>query len=111
MRTDALENRWAAVNAGNFLLWRRHCRTLAELAAIEPKTDNLNLKDDTIQIHGARVSASLFSILRVHPKLGRVFMNEEDEPGKDRGVILTDLMWRETFGNNPNIIGTPISLK
>jgi len=98
------------VNAGNFLQWRRECRAFSDMAALEPSTDNLNLATETVQVHGGRASASLLSILGVQPQLGRGFLPEEDETGRDKVVILTNQLWRAWFDSDPQIIGKRIAL-
>jgi putative ABC transport system permease protein len=95
-------------NAGNFLQWRRDCHSFTGIAALEPENDNLDLGDGAVQVHGTRSSANLFSILDVQPRLGRTFRPEEDEPGRNREVILTDGLWRTHFQSDPNIIGKTI---
>jgi len=42
--------------------------------------------------------------------LGRVFLPEEGEPGKDHVVALSYELWRDRFGSDPNILGKKIRL-
>src|SRR5258708_37878010 len=58
----------------------------------------------------AQVSASLFNVLRVHPALGRAFSADENPPGKTKVVILSNGVWEQRFGSDPNVIGRQITL-
>jgi predicted permease len=95
-------------NGGNFLLWRRDCHSFDGMAALEPESDNLELGESAVQVHGTRASANLFSILGIQPQLGRTFTEEEDQVGRNREVILTDPFWRARFNSDPQIVGKTI---
>lgn len=58
----------------------------------------------------ARVSTNLFDMLRVQPALGRAFLPGDDQPGRDRIVILGHDLWRRHFGADPGVIGRTIRL-
>ena len=42
--------------------------------------------------------------------LGRRFLNEEDEAGRGRVVILTDGFWRTYFHADPSVVGRTLTL-
>jgi len=62
------------------------------------------------QLDVARVSASLFTVLRVGPALGRAFNADEDTPGKADVVVLSYALWQGRFGGDPRVIGRRIQL-
>ena len=98
------------VNAGNFLLWQSHASSFAGMALLEPTTDNLNLQDETVQIHGVRASADLFTILGIQPQLGRSFTRDEDRSGRTTAIVLTSSLWKQSFHSDPAIVGSTIHL-
>ncbi|HWO01972.1 MAG TPA: ABC transporter permease, partial [Blastocatellia bacterium] len=61
-------------------------------------------------VDGARVSSSFFPLLSVNSMLGRVFLPEEDDPGKPPTAILSHGFWQRGFGSDPEIIGKPLTL-
>jgi len=65
---------------------------------------------EPLRIQTTRASASLFTVLRVAPRLGRVFTDQEATPDNDRVVVLGDRLWRARFGADPNIVGRDIRL-
>jgi putative ABC transport system permease protein len=79
------------------------------------RTENFTLTGggSPLHLHGAIVSAELFRVLRVKPKLGRAFLPEEDTPGAVSGtnaVILSNSLWQWRFGSNRNAVGLTINL-
>jgi putative ABC transport system permease protein len=43
--------------------------------------------------------------LGLEPKIGRTIGPEEDQPGKDHVVLLSDSFWRRGFGADPEVVG------
>ena len=73
---------------------------------------SFNLTGQGIPEHvdGARISSSLFSLLGTKSMLGRVFLPEEDEPGKPATVILGYGFWQRYFGGDHGVIGRTLTL-
>ena len=49
-------------------------------------------------------------MLGVQPLLGRVFLTEEQEAGKEHEVVLSYSLWQSHFAGNPEIIGRSVAL-
>jgi putative ABC transport system permease protein len=62
------------------------------------------------QILGEAVTANAFLVRGAQPAIGRIFLAEEDQPGRDHVVILTDAFWRGRLGADPNILGRTLML-
>lgn len=58
----------------------------------------------------ARAEATFLDVLGARTQLGRLFAPGENDPGRDRVVVLTDGLWRRTFGADPKVIGSTIRL-
>jgi putative ABC transport system permease protein len=56
------------------------------------------------------VTADFFPLLGMGPALGRVFLPEEDQPGRNRVVVLSHGAWQERFGGDPGIVGRSLQL-
>jgi putative ABC transport system permease protein len=56
------------------------------------------------------VSANFFTTLGVQPALGRGFQEGEDQPGREREVVLSDRLWRRRFAADPSVVGKNIRL-
>src|SRR5262245_35412275 len=57
-----------------------------------------------------QVTSAVFPLLGVQPALGRVFLLDEDMPGKPLTVVLTHDFWQRRFGGDPKIIGREVNL-
>src|SRR5512144_758949 len=97
-----------SVSPANFLDWRRQADAVDHLTAMEWWDVNLVGRDEPEHVQGFRVSADFFDALGVTPQLGRGFAREEEAPGRDRRVVLSDALWRRRFGGDPRIVGTAI---
>src|ERR1700682_4905745 len=98
------------VNAMHFLEWRKTAHSFSELALIGGTTFNLTRSGELERIPAARVSPGLFPMLGIQARLGRTFLNEEDQTGRARVVVLNDSLWKRRFGADPNVIGRKIVL-
>ena len=56
------------------------------------------------------VTSNFFSVLGVQPIYGRVFLPEEDQPGKNKEIILTYKLWQSRYGSDPNVVGKTVTL-
>ncbi len=56
-------------------------------------------------IAGALVTSGWLSTLGVQPLLGRGFVLDDERPGNDRVVLLTQSYWRRHLASDPNIVG------
>ena len=102
--------RQESVAPGNFLDWRRQVDAIDDLAAMDWWDVNLVGRDEPEHLQGFRVSAGFFEALGVAPALGRSFAIEEETPGRDRRVVLSDALWRRRFGADPAIVGTAVTI-
>src|ERR1043166_7281865 len=49
-------------------------------------------------------------MLGVNPALGRTFLPEEEKPGKNKVVLLSDALWEKQFGGDRSIVDQTIQL-
>jgi putative ABC transport system permease protein len=94
----------------DFLDWRRLNRKFTNLAAFNYSTRNLTGFAQPLEVHTARVSASLLPLLGVGVAIGRNFSREEDYKGRDAVAILGNDLWRRIFGGDPKAAGRSIAL-
>jgi putative ABC transport system permease protein len=108
---SALENGDVrSMSPGNFLELRRRLRSVEHLAAQFNGSFNLTGEGAPERIQGGLVSAGWFEAFGVRPVLGRVFAANEDQPGRDRVVVLSDRLWRARFGSDPKVVGRTVRL-
>jgi predicted permease len=57
------------------------------------------------------VSANYATVLRLPAQLGRWFTPEDELPGADPVVVLSDGAWARRFGRSPNVIGQRVRIE
>jgi putative ABC transport system permease protein len=79
-----------------FLFWRENNRIFESMTAVEVVGAGVNLTggDEPEVVRGARVSAEFFRVYGIPPAQGRSFTAEEDRPGGDRVVVISDGLWK-----------------
>lgn len=55
-------------------------------------------------------TANLPSFLGVRPVLGRSFRPDENEPGKNNVMLLSDRTWHDLFAADPNVLGKTLRI-
>ena len=98
------------VSVPNFQDWQRQQSSFEEVSALELATFNLTGRGEPQRVAAARISANLVPMLGVNPALGRTFLPEEEKPGKNKVVLLSDALWQKQFGGDRSIVNQTIQL-
>ena len=100
------------LNFPDFVYYRDHNSVFSGLTAYAG--DGLNAiwsRDGQGEaLQGTMVSANYFSVLGIRPELGRTFLPEEDRPGAEPAVVVSDAFWRRHLGGDPAALSRPIML-
>jgi putative ABC transport system permease protein len=67
-------------------------------------------KDSVVRTPGVRATAEIFSILRVQPLLGSFFTREQNKPGADKVIVLTQSYWQTQYQESPEVIGKEVRI-
>lgn len=59
---------------------------------------------------GARATAEIFKVLRVQPILGSFFTKEQNVPGADKVIVLTQSFWKSDFAEDPDVLGREVRI-
>lgn len=96
----------------NFRDWKARNHVFQDLALFDSAGRGYNLTGgaEPEQVSGVRVTASFFKVLGVAPLLGRTFLPEEEEPGRDRVVVLSHGLWTRRYGADPSLVGRTIPI-
>jgi len=100
----------APVSAPGFVDYRDRTRVFSGVAVQAGWAPNLTGRSDPERLNGTRVSALYFSTLGVPAAHGRTLLPEEDQPGRNRVVVLSDGLWRRLFAASPGAVGSTIQL-
>jgi len=94
----------------NYVDYKQQNDSYEDMAAFNDRSFNLTGTGDPVRVVGVWATASLFSVLGVDPALGNTFTEAEEEPGKDRVVVLSHGLWQRRFGGDPGIVGQSINM-
>ncbi|QOY87109.1 ABC transporter permease [Paludibaculum fermentans] len=96
-------------NALHLEAWRDRCAAIQGAAIMRGTTLNLTGNGEPLQLTVLSVSPSILQVLGVQPALGRGFLPEEENKGRNRVVVLTDSFWRR-IGADPALVGRTLTL-
>jgi putative ABC transport system permease protein len=99
-----------SVSVPNFVDWRLQNRVFENLGAFASVPMALTGERSPEQIRGAYVTASVIQLLGISPTIGRPFLPDEDQPGKDHEVILSYELWQRRYGGDRTAIGKSLTL-
>jgi putative ABC transport system permease protein len=99
-----------AVSAANFLDWQKQNHVFTEMALASGGAYEITGEGKPETLIASTVTQDFFSILGVQPLYGRVFVPEEDRPGRNKEIILSYKLWQSSFGSDPNAVGRTITL-
>jgi putative ABC transport system permease protein len=100
------------VSAPELADYQQQARSLEHVAAFSSTSFNLTggPGSEPVRVLAAQVQSEMFAALGATPIAGRVFTADEDRPGHERVVMLTEGLWRSQFGSDPSIVGRTIDL-
>ncbi len=89
------------ISALNYLDWQSQSKSFQYMSAVAGATLTLSGSGEPQQLKATQVSASYFELWGDHAALGRTFAYDEDQPGKDKVVVLTNRLWQSRYGVGP----------
>jgi predicted permease len=96
----------------NMLQLRDAMGTRLQIAAVMNDSEaSVVSSGGRFQIQQSQVTAGLMTMLGVAPLKGRVFRQDENDPGNNRVALLGEDTWRRLFNADPMIVGKNIYIK
>src|SRR5262249_27293779 len=105
-----LHNGRDPVAPANFIDWRNQSSVFEAMGAAEYWTPNLTGGDRPEKLWALHISSDILPLLGVKPILGRTFLPQEDNPGRDHEVILSYTLWQRRFSGDTRVLGQPVVL-
>jgi putative ABC transport system permease protein len=99
-----------AVSAANYLDWRKQNDVFESMSVFGPRRLPIGGGSRPQSLFATMSDADLFKVLRVKPAIGRVFTEDECEPGHDAVIVLSDGFAQSHFGSPGNALGKQIQL-
>jgi putative ABC transport system permease protein len=99
-----------SASPANFLDWRAQTRSFDQMVAYAQDTSNVMLGDSPEHWTGTAATQGFFEALKVRPALGRAFSDDDFIAGKNHVLVISDALWRSSFGADPAVIGRSIPM-
>jgi putative ABC transport system permease protein len=98
------------VSVPDFLDWRRDANLFATIAGFNEGGFNLRTGEGAERIDAIQVTDGFFDVIGIRPRIGRPILSEDTKDDGAAVAILTDSLWKRSFGADPNVIGRKIAL-
>src|SRR6266446_6489297 len=99
-----------SISYPNFTDWRNQNHFFEKIGVYNRNSYNLTGYGEAERIQTGQCSADMFSALRAHALVGRVFTNEDDKPGASPVVVLSYGLWQRRFGGQSSILNQALTL-
>jgi putative ABC transport system permease protein len=98
------------VAPATYLEWQSQANSFEQVGAYA--WDGVNFTGDTTpqKIQDFLVTTNFFSVLGVQPQLGRDFLAEEGQPGRNHELILSHGLWERRYASDPKILGKTVKV-
>jgi predicted permease len=94
----------------NFQDWQRSARSFQQMAAFRQQQVDLTSPGTPSHLKASQITSGFFSTLGTELALGREFSLQENQPGGEPVVVISQHLWRERFGRSPAVLGKSITL-
>ena len=96
------------VARANYLEWKKQSTSFSQLEAFCSR--KLDEAGGARQIATGFSSAGLFRLLGAQARTGRLFTAEEERPGADRVVVLSDAFFEQRYHRDPRALGQSLAI-
>jgi putative ABC transport system permease protein len=90
--------------------WRARNTVFEEITTYSDWSAIMSENDEPERVPGMQVGDGYFAVMRGSPLIGRVFLPEEQEEGKDFVIVLSHGLWQRRFGGDPEVVGKTVLL-
>jgi putative ABC transport system permease protein len=99
-----------SVMATDFLEWRQRSSSFQGMGAWAGASFNVGTGDRPEQVAGSQRTPGFFTMEGLPLMLGRDFLPEEGQPGRDHVVILSNRLWSRASDGNREVVGKQIRM-
>lgn len=99
-----------SIAPATYFEWQNQAHSFEQMGAYRWDALNLTGQGEPEKVQGFEVTANFFDLLGVHPTIGRSFLLEEEQRGKDQEIILSYGLWERRYASDPNILGKSVKV-
>ncbi len=102
----------ASLPVADLLDWRAQNRSFESVGAFRNIAIAYNYigGESPERVRATGVTANFFTTLGAQPALGRTFQSDDERPGAQQVVVISQQFWRKHFAADPQVIGRSINL-
>ncbi len=90
--------------------WKKEARSFDQITAYAWDEVNLTGDREPQKLQAFHVPANFFETIGVQPLMGRAFLPEEEETGKEQEIILGHALWEQRYASDSNILGKNVKV-
>ncbi len=90
--------------------YRDRAGVFDQISGIYPVNANITWVDQPERVEALLVDANYFTLLGAKAQLGRVFQQEDYNPGIAEIAVISDSLWKRRYGSDPNALGKKFRL-
>src|SRR5499427_6771049 len=98
------------ISPGDLTDLRANSQLFEDIATYQYREFNFSSEGRVDVAWGCRVSANFFSVLGAVPAQGRLFSGNEEQPGADQSVVVSNRFWQSRFAGDAQFVGKTIRL-
>jgi predicted permease len=100
-----------AISIPEYQFWKEHSTVFSSAAGYRGTAEQrLAIGAGSAWIQTLTITTDFFRTLSVNPAFGREFNSEETHSGGPQAIVLSDGLWRRSFGADPQVVGRAIAL-
>jgi predicted permease len=101
---------WQSVSGNEVMTWPGRIAALDSWAAVASGSEALQISGERTRVVSARVTPSLFDVLRSKPEIGRLFTAVDQQTGNGSVAVISFELWQRMFSGDPRAIGAVLPL-
>ncbi|MEX2304477.1 MAG: ABC transporter permease [Bryobacterales bacterium] len=109
-QTTSPQGAGRAGSPAKFMHWRAQTEVIQDASAFRTGVVNYTGGEFPEQLRSAQITADYFRLFGAPILHGRTFTAEEDLPGGERVVVISQRLWERRFDSDADILGKTISL-
>jgi predicted permease len=94
----------------DFFDLKQQSKSYADMTAFEQAQLTLTAHSAVQRIGAARVDERFFATLESAPELGRAIDADDNQPGRDKVVVISHSLWQSMFGESANVLHQSLQL-
>jgi putative ABC transport system permease protein len=106
----ATRSQYSKSSGWDFNAWRNRTTIFEAVEAYWDRAFTVTGTEHPEALVGWQFTPTLFATLGARPAIGRTFVREDGQPGREQVVVLSDALWRRRFNAAPGVIGTVLQL-